>query len=155
MTEQRSPTSSVIVPNRSGLHLARLLWREKWLIAAAFVLLWHARVIVSLRRVGDPRQAFGTPSTGNCAPAALAIRVSWAIDVAARLVFRSTCLVRAMAGRQLLALRGYGSDVHVGVAHTNGAGFEAHAWLVSGGRTVLGGDTEELSRFTRIIGGDA
>lgn len=155
MTEQRSPTSPVIVPNLSGLRLARLLWREKWLMAAAFLYLWRARIIVSLRQVGDPRQTFGTSSTGKGAPAALAIRVSWAIDGASRLVARPTCLVRAMAGRQLLALRGYGADVHVGVAHTNATGFEAHAWLVSGGRTVLGGDAEELSRFTRIIGGDA
>lgn len=155
MTDQQPQNSTVILACNSGLHLARLLWREKWLIVAAFAFLWWARIIVSLRQVGDPRQAFGTPSTGRGASAALAIRVAWAIDAASRLVFRPTCLVRAMAGRQLLTLKGYGSDVHVGVAQANGTSFEAHAWLVSGDRIVLGGDADELSRFTRIIGSDA
>lgn len=155
MTEKRTQERSAVLQPASRSYLARLVWREKWLIAAAFVLLWRARIIVSLRRLGDPRAAFGKPSMGKAAPPALAVRVSWSIDVAARLVPRPTCLVRAMAGRQLLALKGYGSDVHVGVAQASGAGFEAHAWLVSGGHTVLGGSADELSRFSRIIGGEA
>lgn len=72
-------------------------------------------------------------------------RIAWRVSVAARAVPRSTCLVQALAGQQLLAAAGHDSTVHFGVAIGPGGPLGAHAWLECQGRIVLGGD---VSRFT-------
>lgn len=58
--------------------------------------------------------------------------------VAAALPWRSTCLVRAVAGQLLLVRRGIrGGIIRFGVRKRAGA-FEAHAWLLLGGTILLG-----------------
>ena len=50
------------------------------------------------------------------------------------------CLTQAIAGRWLLARRGYASDLKMGVRRKDdGEGIAAHAWLEMDGRIVLGG----------------
>lgn len=59
------------------------------------------------------------------------------------LPWRSTCLVRALAGALLLRRRGIiGTAVRFGVRKTDGR-LEAHAWLLLGD-TVLSGDGVEI-----------
>ena len=60
-----------------------------------------------------------------------------AIDSAARFVPSATCLVRALAGRVLLAHLGYDSRVCLGVRR-EGRALEAHAWLECEGDVVIG-----------------
>ena len=61
-------------------------------------------------------------------------------------VIRSNCLVRGLAGRELLSGLGVGSRLKIGVARGDRAGLNAHAWLESGGRVV--GDSPDIaSRF--------
>jgi hypothetical protein len=134
------------------LALLPLIWREKWLLALAFILLWQYRITLSLRGFGDPRRACSANAEKPSAPTALARRISWSVDRAARLVPKPTCLVRAMAGQRMLAMKGYGSEIRVGVRNKADAGFEAHAWLISNDQIVLGGTSTELQRFSPLIG---
>jgi hypothetical protein len=63
--------------------------------------------------------------------------------VAARLPRESTCLVKAIAGRMLLARRGIrGAAVRFGVRRNQG-GLEAHAWLMLGPAILLGAEEAE------------
>lgn len=132
--------------------LLRVIWREKWLFIAALMLLYAARLQLSLRRTGDPRRQDQNDIEQPAPPLRLGQRVAWNIEQAARFVPRATCLVRAKAGQRLLALKGYGSRIHVGVCRTGATGFEAHAWLVGGELLILGGTEDELQRFTTLIG---
>lgn len=60
--------------------------------------------------------------------------------IAHRLPWHSTCLVMALSGRMLLARRGIsGGVVRIGVRMENGR-VAAHAWLMLGTTTLLGGD---------------
>lgn len=60
--------------------------------------------------------------------------------IADRLPWTSTCLVRALAGRILLANRGlHGGRVRVGLRR-DGDVLAAHAWLILGTTVLLGGD---------------
>lgn len=60
--------------------------------------------------------------------------------IAHRLPWHSTCLVLALSGRMLLARRGIGGGVvRIGVRMENGR-IAAHAWLMLGTATLLGGD---------------
>jgi hypothetical protein len=72
---------------------------------------------------------------------------SWAVHAAARRMPWVTCLGRALALQRMLAQRGQASELRVGVAKA-GQDFSAHAWLVAGGRVLIG--DEELGRYTTL-----
>ncbi len=62
------------------------------------------------------------------------------VRIASCYVPRATCLTQALAGQVFLAHYGYPTIVHVGVTKPEGEvkGFEAHAWLESDGKVVIG-----------------
>lgn len=62
-----------------------------------------------------------------------------AIQKAAVLVPRSTCLVRALAGQALLGEFGRNSTLHLGVNKDRTGKFMAHAWLEHDGHIIIGG----------------
>ena len=68
-------------------------------------------------------------------------RVAWAIPrMAARVPWRSDCLVQAIAARRWLAVQGIATDLWIGTRTSDAAGFQAHAWLCHGAVVVTGGD---------------
>jgi hypothetical protein len=68
--------------------------------------------------------------------------------MAARVPWRSDCLVQALAGQRWLARQGITSEIVVGTAKGTDGTFDAHAWLRQGDRIVLGGD---ISRFQPLL----
>ncbi len=66
-------------------------------------------------------------------------------DMAARLPWHSTCLVRCVAGRMMLTRRGIAGHILFGVDLCHGT-VRAHAWLLAGGEPVIGG--AEAPMFT-------
>jgi hypothetical protein len=72
-------------------------------------------------------------------PRATPERVAWAVAVASRYVPKATCLTQALAGRVLLARHGHSAELRIGVARSDGAKLDAHAWLESRGQVLLGG----------------
>lgn len=130
----------------------RRAWRDKWLLLAAFALLWRSRIELSFKGFGDPRKGCGAISDLPPPPAAFAARVAWAVDRAARFVVRPTCLVRAMAGQRLLRMKGHGSAISVGVRNSGDAGFEAHAWLCAGDAVILGDSGGEVQQYHPLLG---
>jgi hypothetical protein len=74
-------------------------------------------------------------------------RIAWAIAATTRLIPRSTCLVRALAARRLLARHGYPSTLHLGVARAP-HGLDAHAWLECQGATLIGAPAPD--RYTPL-----
>jgi hypothetical protein len=130
----------------------RVFWRDKWLLAAAFILLWLARIELYVTGFGDTRKGCALTADLPLPPTALSARVAWSVNRAARFVVRPTCLVRAMAGRRLLALKGYGSRIFVGVRSSSDAGLEAHAWLCAGDAVVLGNASGEVREYLPLIG---
>jgi hypothetical protein len=61
------------------------------------------------------------------------------VCVVSSYVPRATCLTQALAGQVLFDLYGHPAHVHVGVIKTEGKGtFQAHAWLESDGKVVIG-----------------
>ena len=63
----------------------------------------------------------------------------WALEAASRYVPRATCLTQAMAGQLLFGLKGTPASVRIGVAKQGPRNFEAHAWLESEGKILIGG----------------
>ena len=118
----------------------RLLLEAALLQAAVRVALWcmPAR---TLRRSPRPASRDSQPAVSQLA---------WAVNAASSVIPRSTCLVRALAARRLLARHGYPSTLRLGVARTP-SGLAAHAWLDHAGGTLIGGG--EAGRYTALGAG--
>ena len=114
---------------------------SQWLLLEAAVLLGGVQLLSALcfRRIA-PWMTRPQPVSSSTPPALLERRVSNAIERAARIVpWRCVCLPQAMAGKLMLALRGYPSTVRLGVSRATGV-LQAHAWLEAGGTIVTGED---------------
>jgi hypothetical protein len=100
-------------------------------VRAALWLLPFSRVLGLVdgraARAGRPASAWQGPGD-----------VDRAVRSAATFVPKSTCLVRAFAGRVLLARAGRRSGLRLGVARRGAADIAAHAWLECEDGTVVG-----------------
>jgi hypothetical protein len=68
--------------------------------------------------------------------------IRWAVEMAAPKVPRASCLTQALATELLLERSGHPADVRLGVRRDGGA-VRAHAWVVTGGQVVVGGEGSE------------
>jgi hypothetical protein len=114
--------------------LAALSRTDRLLIVEAALTLSAIRIalwLIPVRRVLRPARVqpavFGPHSVAQLA---------WAIQAVAPFVPKSTCLVRALATRLLLARRGFPTTLRIGVAKS--PDFQAHAWLEHDGRILIG-----------------
>jgi len=74
-------------------------------------------------------------------------RLAWILGAAGTLLpGKRTCLVRALAGRLLVAGEGYTPTLRLGVARDADGRLDAHAWLECDGRVLVGGGG--LDRYT-------
>jgi hypothetical protein len=129
--------------------LSRLFPADPRLLVQAVVLLVVFRLTLricptqTLRRFLDRRPRPGPASED------LADQVAWAVTEASRHIGATTCLTRALATLTLMDRRRCCAALQIGVAADPQGRFEAHAWVVSSGRVVMG-KIEDLSRFTPL-----
>jgi hypothetical protein len=77
-------------------------------------------------------------------------RVVWAVTVANRYMPGEVkCLARALTTQVLLGQRGHQALLRIGVAKGEQGQLEAHAWVESQGRIVIG-DLADFSRYTPL-----
>ena len=118
-----------------------------------------AKNVVSSCRRGEKNKQRSCTKALNLAPIDLvpdtaqiqqAERIALLIEGAARrLPWRSTCLIKALAGWQLLRQHGLNPHIQLGVQQHAETGLGAHAWLVLGDKNILGG--KEAPGFSTII----
>jgi hypothetical protein len=124
----------------------RLLLRTVLILWATRLGLWLLplptlhRLVAKLRRM-EP--IFSEADSANIE------KIVWSVAVASRYVPAATCLTQALAGQILLAQYGEPALLQIGVAKNEVGKLEAHAWVESRGRIVIG-DSEELLRYTRL-----
>lgn len=76
-------------------------------------------------------------------------KIIWAVRVASRYIpGRVKCLARALTTQVLLERHGYKAQLRIGVAKGE-QGLEAHAWVESQGRIVIGG-LKDIGRYTTL-----
>ena len=128
--------------------LLRLTPAEADLLASAWLALARARARLWLHRTADlePPGVRGDPPRPEQSEW-LVRSVAVAVARAARLVPAATCLAQALAARDLLARRGVGTDLRLGVARGEGGHVIAHAWLEHRGQVVLGGGDRSYHRL--------
>ncbi|MCL4294766.1 MAG: lasso peptide biosynthesis B2 protein [Anaerolineae bacterium] len=101
----------------------------------------------TLRRwlTGVARNSIALQDTNRPSPE----RVARVVQAAGRYVPGATCLPQALAVQTLLKQRGYSSSLRIGVAKGEGGQLEAHAWVESQGRIVIG-NSNDLARYTLL-----
>ncbi|MGH7926053.1 MAG: lasso peptide biosynthesis B2 protein [Candidatus Binatus sp.] len=116
----------------------RLPAADRRLLASAIVSVIKARgtvMFVPVRKILLPLAA-RTEAMSSDADAA---RISWAVETAGRIVpTGENCLVRAIAGRAMLARRGISSQIKLGIAKNSADILSGHAWLECGDRIITG-----------------
>jgi hypothetical protein len=66
-------------------------------------------------------------------------RTLWALEaVGNRLFPRNPCLTQAVVAQRLLLRRGWPAELRIGVRKGETSALEAHAWVESGGKVVMG-----------------
>lgn len=111
---------------------------DRWLLGSAVASIVKARLAVKFVPVRKILQPV-TPRTGARSLDTDVAKISWAIETAGRIVpTGENCLVRAIAGREMLARRGVGSRIRIGVAKNSPDLLSAHAWLECGDKIVTG-----------------
>jgi hypothetical protein len=138
------------------VRLGRDLRRARSLSFRTWADLATATAELGLARIRLARLAAGEVTGNKKIPSRAAVRneertidrVAFAIPrMGARVPWKGTCLVQALAAQRWLARRGIGSEIVLGARKGDGSGLDAHAWLVAGGRTIVGGDVEGYEPF--------
>jgi len=124
----------------------RLLVKSVFLVGFIRLGLWLLP-LQTLRRL-LARIARASPELQE-ADAAVIDRAAWAVKVASRYMPKATCLTQALAVQMLLSRRGYPVHLRIGVAKGERGQLEAHAWVESQERIVIGG-LVDLSRYTPL-----
>jgi hypothetical protein len=138
------------VPASSPLsQFLRLSTRDRTLLAHAFFLVGAARVAIWVLPFNAARRILARRSRPSPEKATTE-KIGWAISVAKRFVPRGDCLPQALAAESLLMRNGYPVELRIGVVKTNQGGLEAHAWVESGGRLVVGDLTQGLSTYAPL-----
>lgn len=76
-------------------------------------------------------------------------RMAWAVTTASRYIPGARCLARALAMQVLLVRRGHTARLRIGVLKDEVGQLQAHAWVESHGRIVIGG-IGDLARYTPL-----
>jgi hypothetical protein len=134
------------------LRQARTLSLRTWAdLATATAELGLARIRLAGLAAGDLTGEKTIASrTGALGDERTIDRVAFAIPrMGARVPWKGTCLVQALAAQRWLARRGIGSEIVLGARKAGDKGIDAHAWLKAGDRIVVGGDPAGYQPFTR------
>ncbi len=131
----------------------RLPRSERWLLLKAVLLLGTIRIGLQLLPFQTLKQLLESVSRRPAAPRRVnqfsPDRIVWAVISAGRYVLADKpCLTQALAVQLLLKRRGYPANLRIGVSRSAGKQLEAHAWVESGDRVVVGGGN--LSRYTPL-----
>jgi hypothetical protein len=123
----------------------RLLLQSGLLVTAIRLGLWllpfrRLRAVLARLTAAPPLLRPGEEASAD--------QIARAVRRASRHVPQASCLTQALATQTLLRWRGIPAHLHIGVAKDAAGRLEAHAWVESEGRVVIGGTA--LARYTPL-----
>lgn len=131
----------------------RLDPRDRRLFLSALFLLAVVRIGLSVLPFKNLTKILGKLSRvvryQHSCPPSLPDRIAWAIEKASAYVPAAKCLCRGLVGQVLLSWHGVSSDLHIGIFKRSESELEAHAWVETDGRVLIG-DLEDLSRYVLL-----
>jgi hypothetical protein len=73
-------------------------------------------------------------------------QVVWAIKTSSRFVPKATCLTQSITAATILNYKGHHTNVILGVVNNSLDSFEAHAWVESDGKIIIG-KVKDMARY--------
>ncbi len=125
----------------------QLLIKAALLVSAVRLGLWILPFQIVLRMLEVQKKKTAAFEEAN--PAASLDRCIWAVKAASQYLPAATCLTQALAAKTLLTKKGYPADLRIGVLKTKEGQLEAHAWVESDGKIVIG-DLPDLARYNAL-----
>lgn len=136
---------------RKFLHLSRT---DRWLLVRSLGVVAVIRLALSVlpfrtlwRLLQQATARY--PSTPSSQSDISINRLTWSIQKTSRCVPQATCLTQAAAAYLLLSRHGYPAEIRIGVGKSENGKFEAHAWVESEGKVVIGGSGPTGADVTR------
>lgn len=129
--------------------LLRLSPADRSLLANSVLLVGAARLALWVLPFNVVRRALTRRARRSSAPHSTE-KIGWAISVAKEFIPRGNCLPQALAAESLLLRSGHPVELRIGVVKTAEGLLEAHAWVESGGRLVVGDLVQGLSTYSPL-----
>jgi hypothetical protein len=123
--------------------------QEQSFLLRAVLLLWACRLGLWLLPFKTLRRLMAKITSPSKRNPPKIDTIIWAVAVASRYVPAATCLTQALAGQVLLNRYDAPALLRIGVAKNEQGAFQAHAWVESQGRILIG-NSPELFRYTRL-----
>ena len=76
-------------------------------------------------------------------------QLAWAVAAASRFIPKATCLTQALALQLFLQQAGHQARLHIGVEEEKKGSLQAHAWVESEGRILIGG--LDINRYAHLL----
>jgi len=112
---------------------------DKKLLLKTWLLMGYIRLILWIFPFQQTQTIVEKMATKNKIKAKSSMeKLIWAVRVTSPFIPGSTCLTNALTGYVLLSREDYPNNLRIGVTKGDEGNFEAHAWLESGDKTVLG-----------------
>jgi hypothetical protein len=128
----------------------RLSSGDRSLLARSIVLVATARVALWVLPFKVARRVLTLSAKRSPAVHATPERIGWAISAARYFVPKGNCLPQALAAESLLLRHGHPVEFRIGVVKTDRDRLEAHAWVESAGRLVVGDLTQGLVTYSPL-----
>ena len=133
--------------------ILRLPATDRSILVKSLTMLWLVRLGLWLLPFRVTRSILAWMSSArnesSSEDTAIAGQVTWAVRKASRFVPACSCLTRALTTQFLLVRRGQAAQIRIGVAKSDDGRLEAHAWVESYGKVVMG-KLRGPSRFARM-----
>ena len=127
--------------------------QERWLLARCVAVVAATRLalwIAPYRVVRDATDRLSRPVSGRRLPPGEADRIAANVERAGRVIRDASCLTQALAARVLMRRNGLDARLRLGVRRGRSGSMEAHAWIESDGRVVVGAG--EIGSFAPLRG---
>ena len=125
---------------------------DRKMLIRAGVLLWIVRLglwILPFQRLRDLLSKKNhKPIAETTTELASMQRIARSVRRMSRYVPAATCLAQSLVTVKLLEDAGFPARLRIGVARSESGELEAHAWVESNGRVIIGGTHADLKRFT-------
>ena len=77
--------------------------------------------------------------------------VTWAVEITSRYLIKgNTCLPKAMVGKILLNFHRIPARFRLGFLKSGNGEIQAHAWIESEGKVLIGGTEEDVDIYTPL-----
>lgn len=129
----------------------KLSWPDKRLIIKTFLIMFKIRIILWIFPFKYIQESMQEPPKNKAKNNNMEVEhVKWVVNTVSIYLPGSTCLARALTGYKLLSSMNYDSQVKIGVGKDCRGEFEAHAWLETGDKIIIGESEKEYAYLSDL-----